>query len=108
MIFTSALPYVRKSDLAGETLGDALLLTMERHPVAVDELMSSLERWFAELTTRKIKRGLHTSVQGLERDIRAWVATWNQNPRPYVWVKTADQILASLSRYCARISDSAH
>jgi transposase len=70
--------------------------------------LNLVERWFAELTTKKIKRGAHTSVQGLERDIRGWIATWNEDPRPYVWVKTADQILGSLARYCARISDSAH
>ena len=70
--------------------------------------LNLVERWFGELTTKKIKRGAHTSVQGLERDIRGWIATWNENPRPYVWVKTADQILASLSRYCARISNSGH
>ncbi|MGH2512147.1 MAG: IS630 family transposase, partial [Candidatus Limnocylindrales bacterium] len=69
--------------------------------------LNLVERWFAELTTKKIKRGAHTSVPSLERDIRDWIATWNENPRPYVWVKTADQILASLARYCARISDSA-
>ncbi len=70
--------------------------------------LNLVERWFAELTTKKIKRGAHTSVPSLERDIRNWIATWNENPRPYVWVKTADQILASLARYCERISDSAH
>ena len=70
--------------------------------------LNLVERWFAELTTKRIKRGAHTSVQGLERDIRGWLASWNEDPRPYVWVKTADQILASLARYCERISDSAH
>jgi len=70
--------------------------------------LNLVERWFAELTEKKIKRGAHTSVQGLERDIRSWVASWNEDPRPYVWVKTADQILDSLARYCARISNSAH
>lgn len=70
--------------------------------------LNLVERWFAELTTKKIKRGAHTSVQGLERDIRGWVASWNEDPRPYVWVKTADQILASLARYCERTYDSAH
>ena len=70
--------------------------------------LNLVERWFAELTTKKIKRGAHTSVPGLERDIRAWIATWNHNPRPYVWLKSADQILASLARYCARISNSGH
>jgi hypothetical protein len=59
------------------------------------------------LTTKKIKRGAHTNVQNLERDIRDWIVLWNDNPRPYVWVKTADdQILASLARYCERISNS--
>jgi len=70
--------------------------------------LNLVERWFGELTTKKIKRGAHTSVQGLERDIRGWIATWNENPRPYVWLKTADQILDSLAKYCARISNSAH
>ncbi len=68
--------------------------------------LNLVERWFAELTTKKIKRGAHTSVPGLERDIRGWIGTWNEDPRPFVWVKTADQILASLARYCERISDS--
>jgi transposase len=70
--------------------------------------LNLVERWFAELTTKKIKRGAHTSVQGLERDIRGWIAGWNDDPRPFVWVKTADDILASLARYCERISDSGH
>jgi len=51
-----------------------------------------VERWFGELTTKKIKRGAHTNVPNLEKDIREWIALWNENPRPYVWVKTADQI----------------
>jgi transposase len=70
--------------------------------------LNMVERWFGELTTKKIKRGAHTNVQNLERDIRDWIVLWNDNPRPYVWVKTADQILASLARYCERISNSGH
>jgi transposase/transposase-like protein len=66
--------------------------------------LNMVERWFAELTTKKIKRGAHMSVRALERDIRDWITQWNENPRPYVWVKTADQILASLARYCERVS----
>jgi transposase len=62
--------------------------------------LNMVERWFGELTTKKIKRGAHTNVQNLERDIRDWIVLWNDNPRPYVWVKTADQILASIARYC--------
>jgi transposase len=66
--------------------------------------LNMVERWFAELTTKKIKRGAHLSVSALERDIRDWIQHWNDNPRPYVWTKTAEQILASLARYCQRIS----
>jgi len=69
--------------------------------------LNVVERWFSELTTKKIKRGAHTSVQGLERDIRDWIGHWNEDPKPYVWVKTADQILASLARYCERVSAAA-
>ena len=69
--------------------------------------LNMVERWFAELTTKKIKRGAHMSVRALERDIRDWIATWNEDPRPYVWVKTAEQILASLARYCERVSAAA-
>jgi hypothetical protein len=42
-------------------------------------------------------------VQALEADIRAWIDTWNEDPRPYVWVKTADEILDSIARFCKRI-----
>ena len=41
-------------------------------------------------------------------DITAWAEHWNANPRPYVWTKTADEIIANLARYCKRISDSGH
>ena len=66
--------------------------------------LNMVERWFGELTTKTIKRGAHTNVKALEKDIRDWIKIWNDNPRPYVWVKTADQILASLARYCERVS----
>jgi transposase len=70
--------------------------------------LNLVERWFAELTTKKLRRGTHTSVRQLNTDIRAWIDTWNDNPRPYVWTKTADQILASIGNYCQRINDSGH
>jgi len=66
--------------------------------------LNMVERWFGELTTKKIKRGAHTSVRALAKDIRDWISNWNEDPRPYVWVKTADQILTSLARYCERVS----
>jgi transposase len=70
--------------------------------------LNLVERWFAELTTKLLKRGTHRSVTALNADIRAWMTTWNDDPRPYVWTKTADQILDSIRRYCNRINDSGH
>jgi transposase len=70
--------------------------------------LNLVERWFAELTTKKPRRGAHRSVRQLNTDIRAWIDTWNDNPRPFVWTKTADQILESITRYCERINDSRH
>src|SRR6266566_3877457 len=56
--------------------------------------LNLVERWFAEITTKLLRRGVHRSVADLETDIRNWLDHWNENPRPYVWVKTADQILS--------------
>ncbi|HEU4865787.1 MAG TPA: IS630 family transposase, partial [Actinomycetota bacterium] len=70
--------------------------------------MNLVERWFGELTTKKLRRGAHRSVRALNADIRAWIAAWNNEPKPYVWIKTADQILESISRYCTTINDSGH
>ncbi|MFJ3206235.1 IS630 family transposase [Streptomyces sp. NPDC086989] len=70
--------------------------------------LNLVERWFAELTHKKLKRGVHRSVQALERDIRTWLADWNEQPRPFVWTKTADEILDKVAAYCRRISDSDH
>jgi len=47
-------------------------------------------------------------VHALERDIRAWVSTWNQDPKPFVWTKTAEQILQSIQRLMKRINGSVH
>jgi transposase len=65
--------------------------------------MNQVERWFALLTDKLIRRGVHTSVQALENDIKAWIATWNDNPRPFTWTKTADEILNSLADYVAKV-----
>ncbi|MER5995766.1 IS630 family transposase [Streptomyces viridosporus] len=70
--------------------------------------LNLVERWFAELTQKKLRRGVHRSVQALERDIRSWLADWNERPRPFVWTKTADEILDKVAAYCRRISDSGH
>ena len=70
--------------------------------------LNLVERWFSELTTKKLRRGTHRSVRALNADIRAWIETWNDNPRPFVWTKTADEILDSIARYCTRINESRH
>jgi transposase len=64
--------------------------------------LNLVERWFSELTTKKLQRGAHRSVPELNNDIRSWIETWNDHPRPYIWTKTADQILESISRYCTQ------
>ena len=66
--------------------------------------LNLVERWFGELTTKRLRRGTHRAVRALNDDIRAWITTWNDDPRPYVWTKTSDQILDAIARYCARIN----
>jgi transposase len=70
--------------------------------------LNQVERWFAYLTDDLLRRGDHRSVPALERDIRAWVKTWNDNPRPFIWTKTAEQILDSLGRLLTRINGAGH
>jgi hypothetical protein len=61
-----------------------------------------VERWFAELTNKQICRGVHRSVRELEVAIREFIAAHNETPKPFVWAKTADPILASIARYAQR------
>jgi transposase len=70
--------------------------------------LNLVERWFAELTNRKLRRSAHRSVTELETGIRTWINEWNKNPRPFVWTKTADEILGTLAAYCRRINASGH
>lgn len=64
--------------------------------------LNQVERWFGILTDRQIKRGAHRSVQELEGAITSFIAAHNDQPKPFVWTKTADAILASLARFCTR------
>ena len=70
--------------------------------------MNLVERWFAELTTKWLRRGTHRSTKELESAIGYWIDRWNDNPKPFVWHKSADEILDTLAAYCQRISDSGH
>lgn len=67
-----------------------------------------VERWFAELTTRKLRRGAHRSVAELNADIEEWVEHWNEDSKPYVWVSSADEILDSLAGMLRRNCSSGH
>jgi hypothetical protein len=70
--------------------------------------INQVERWFGELTRKQLQRGVHRSTRQLEDAIRLYLKTYNENPRPFTWVKTADEILASIQRYCLRISGTGH
>jgi transposase len=70
--------------------------------------LNLVERWFGELTSKWLRRGTHRSVRELVASIRTWITNWNDDPRPYVWHKTADEILDSLATYCQRITGSGH
>ena len=70
--------------------------------------LNQVERWFATLTERQIRRGTHRSTVELEQAIRHYLGTYNRQPTPFVWSKTADEMLASIKRFCMKISDSAH
>jgi transposase len=70
--------------------------------------MNLVERWFSEITEKWIRRGTHRSVKELTDSITEWIGSWNEAPRPYVWHKSADEILDSLAGYLQRIGDSGH
>jgi transposase len=69
--------------------------------------MNMVERWFSALTTKNLQRSAHRSAKELAAGIREWVKTWNENPTPFVWHKTAEEILERLAGYCAAINKSA-
>jgi transposase len=64
--------------------------------------LNLVERWFAELTTKQLRRGAHRSVSELERAIHEFLDTHNDDPKPFVWTKSSDEILASITRFAQR------
>ena len=86
----------------------AVCVTAGLSPTLLPSVALQMDAWFGYLTAQKIRRGVHKSVQALEAGIRAWIQNWNQNPRPFAWTKTADEILDSLAKYIAKISGAAY
>jgi len=70
--------------------------------------LNLVERWFAALTEKQLRRGVHRSTRELEQAILEYIDAANAKPKPFIWTKTADQILASIARFCTRTSDSGH
>jgi transposase/transposase-like protein len=70
--------------------------------------INQVERLFAEVTRDLLQRSDHRSVQALEKDLRDWVKGWNENPKPFIWTKTADQIFESLGRLLQRTNGAGH
>jgi transposase len=88
---------------------------LQRHPrfhvhytPTYSSWINQVERWFAYLTQDLLQRSDHRSVQALEQDIRTWIAAWNENPKPFIWTKTAEQILESIKRLLQRINGPGH
>ena len=70
--------------------------------------LNLVERWFAELTQKQLRRGVHRSTRELEEAIYSYMKVSNENLRPFKWTKTADEILANLARFCKRTLESGH
>ena len=70
--------------------------------------INQVQRWFAFLTDQLLRRSVHKSLAALEKDVHTWITNWNQDPKPFVWRKTAEEILNSLHKYISRISDAGH
>ena len=70
--------------------------------------LNQVERWFALLTERQLRRGVHRSTRELETAIHHYMEFTNENPKPFIWTKPADQILANVARFCRRTLDPGH
>ena len=70
--------------------------------------LNLVERWFAALTEKQLRRGVFRSTRELEGAIQHYVQNTNRDPKPFIWTKTADEIFASIARFCMRTSDSGH
>ena len=67
-----------------------------------------VERWFALLTDKQLRRGVHQSSSDLEAAVYRYMETTNRDPKPFIWTKTADGILANVARFCKRTLEAGH
>jgi transposase len=102
-------------DNYGTHKSPAILAWLAKHPrfhmhytPTYSSWTNQVERFFGYITTDLLQRSDHRSVQALEADLRAWIAAWNDNPKPFIWTKTADQILEKLGRLLKRINGDGH
>jgi transposase/transcriptional regulator with XRE-family HTH domain len=102
-------------DNYGTHKSPAIRRWLEQHPrfrvhytPTYSSWINQVERWFAYLTEQLLRRSDHRSVQALEKDIRTWVTAWNENPKPFIWTKPAEEILASLQRLLQRTTGAGH
>ena len=70
--------------------------------------LNLVERWFADITNKRIRRGVFRSVRELEAAIREYIAVHNEAPKPFIWTKSADEILASIARFARRTRSTSH
>ena len=70
--------------------------------------LNQVERWFAEITNKRIRRGSYRSTRELVQAIEDYLTVYNDHPKPFIWTKSADDILESLKHYCERITDTGH
>ena len=70
--------------------------------------LNLVERWFALLTEQQLRRGVFRSTRNLETTIRTYIDAHNEEPKPFIWTKTADEILASVARFCQRTLETGH
>jgi transposase len=81
----------------------SMSLVSLHHTPTYASWLNQVERWFGLLTDKKLRRGAHRSIQALEKDIRDWITNRNDDPKPFTWAKSADDILERLNSYLQRI-----
>lgn len=116
---TGAKPHVLEIHIVADNYAThktpAVQQWLEKHPrfhvhftPTSSSWLNQVERWFGLLTEKLLRRGVHKSVRQLEKDILAWADKWNEDPKPFIWTKTAEEILESLGRLLRRIKDPGH